>query len=187
MNAVPQKKPNKDEITCKKCVTCKIVRTPRVYHCSICDCCISVHDHHCPWVGNCIGQRNHKSFVIYNWVTEALSVYTAALDIHFAVNANIFFKIDDEFFTSFWLPIILIGLYGIIVALLLIGLSIYHSCLACKNQTTSEELKEKYDMWGGNPYSYGDFSLKNCLYFLHTQESLVFGQKSLEIHQAVER
>ena len=48
------KKPNKDEIVCKKCITCNIVKTPRVYHCSICDCCISVHDHHCPWVGSCI-------------------------------------------------------------------------------------------------------------------------------------
>jgi hypothetical protein len=48
------KKPNKDEIICKKCTTCNIVKTPRVYHCSICDCCISVHDHHCPWLGTCV-------------------------------------------------------------------------------------------------------------------------------------
>ena len=45
---------NKDEILCKKCPTCDIIKTPRVYHCSICDCCIGVHDHHCPWVGTCI-------------------------------------------------------------------------------------------------------------------------------------
>ena len=63
------KKTNKEEINCKKCPTCKIVKTPRVYHCSICDCCISVHDHHCPWVGTCIGQRNHRSFLMYGIVT----------------------------------------------------------------------------------------------------------------------
>lgn len=186
VHALPNKNKNKEEIICKKCPTCKIVRTPRVYHCSVCDCCISVHDHHCPWVGNCIGQRNHKLFVFYNWVTEILSVYTLALNIHFGANANIFFSMKDEYFSTFWIPLILMGLYGVVVAVLLLGLSIYHTSLALTNQTTSEELKEKYELWGGNPYNYGDYSYKNCLYFWHTQDSLVFNSKSIELHQAIE-
>ena len=44
-----------NEIECKICETCNILKTPRVFHCNICNCCISVHDHHCPWVGSCIG------------------------------------------------------------------------------------------------------------------------------------
>lgn len=60
------------------------------------------------------------------------------------------------------------ALYGLIVASLLLGLSIYHTGLALKNRTTSEELREKYDAWGGNPYSYGDNSFKNWMYFWHT-------------------
>ena len=78
-------------VTLRYCTTCNIYRPPRSSHCKICDNCVDRFDHHCPWVGNCIGQRNHKSFFMYNWVTEALALYTVALNIHFAVNANIFF------------------------------------------------------------------------------------------------
>lgn len=45
------------------CHSCKILRPPRSFHCAICDCCIEIHDHHCPWLGTCIGHRNFKSFM----------------------------------------------------------------------------------------------------------------------------
>lgn len=46
------------------CFTCKIIRPKRAKHCKHCDHCVSVFDHHCPWVGVCIGQGNYPFFIL---------------------------------------------------------------------------------------------------------------------------
>uniref|UniRef100_A0A0M3HYQ7 Palmitoyltransferase n=2 Tax=Ascaris TaxID=6251 RepID=A0A0M3HYQ7_ASCLU len=47
------------------CATCLIKKPPRSKHCSVCDRCIKRFDHHCPWIANCVGEKNHLAFVIY--------------------------------------------------------------------------------------------------------------------------
>lgn len=46
------------------CPVCKVVRPPRAGHCRICGVCVLRLDHHCVWINSCVGQANHRSFLL---------------------------------------------------------------------------------------------------------------------------
>lgn len=47
------------------CPECEVIRTERSRHCNICNRCVERFDHHCPWINNCVGARNHGIFYFY--------------------------------------------------------------------------------------------------------------------------
>lgn len=49
-------------------------KPPRTSHCHACGCVLRM-DHHCVWINQCVGVRNHRAFllfVLYSWLIAAL-------------------------------------------------------------------------------------------------------------------
>lgn len=49
----------------RHCAVCRIDQPVRTKHCRDCGRCVATHDHHCPWLGICIGEKNKKRFYLY--------------------------------------------------------------------------------------------------------------------------
>lgn len=47
------------------CSLCCVSQPPRTYHCKDCGRCVSMRDHHCVWLDNCIGERNAGAFLAF--------------------------------------------------------------------------------------------------------------------------
>ncbi|XP_003970199.1 palmitoyltransferase ZDHHC9 isoform X3 [Takifugu rubripes] len=152
---------NNQIVKLKYCYTCKIFRPPRASHCSICDNCVDRFDHHCPWVGNCVGKRNYRYFYLFTMSLSLLTIYIFTFDIVHVVMRSV----DNGFLNT------LKETPGTVLELLVcfftlwsvVGLTGFHTYLISLNQTTNEDIKGS---WSGknrvqNPYSHKNI-IKNC-------------------------
>jgi len=68
------------------CRICDIDQAPHTKHCNICNKCVYKFDHHCPYLGTCVGGKNYYSFFILVFCLTSLLVvqlaYTGLLIVH---------------------------------------------------------------------------------------------------------
>ncbi len=69
------------------CHFCELVRERGTEHCEDCGVCIEGMDHHCPWVGKCIGRDNLTAFYVFlgctfgNMIVCFIATSVAALPV----------------------------------------------------------------------------------------------------------
>lgn len=141
-------------IKVKYCHTCMLYRPPRCSHCSICNNCVDRFDHHCPWVGQCIGKRNYIFFFLFVSSTTLLCLYVFSFCW---VNIRIIMVTSHcnlwKAFVKSPVSAILI-FYTFISAWFVGGLTTFHLYLISTNQTTYENFRYRYD-GKMNPYNIG--------------------------------
>ncbi|XP_073150320.1 probable protein S-acyltransferase 4 [Henckelia pumila] len=141
---------NGHTVKVKFCDTCLLYRPPRASHCSICNNCVQRFDHHCPWVGQCIGIRNYRFFYMFISTSTILCIYV------FVVSWINIVRPKRNIFTSMSRDILSVVLivYCFIAVWFVGGLSVFHFYLISTNQTTYENFRYRYDK-KENPYNKG--------------------------------
>mmetsp|Transcript_6792 Transcript_6792/g.21043 ORF Transcript_6792/g.21043 Transcript_6792/m.21043 type:complete len:363 (+) Transcript_6792:179-1267(+) len=138
-----------DRRHCKWCATYK---PDRCHHCRVCRVCILKMDHHCPWIYNCVGFRNHKYFFLF--------IFYVAIDCHiitWTMLDSVKNSVDNNtpFMTMF---LLLFGeTLAAFVGILVSAFWGFHVWLMLKSMTTIEFCeksmpKKEEDSGGGSRY-----------------------------------
>ncbi|KAI3772714.1 hypothetical protein L6452_03907 [Arctium lappa] len=144
---------NGHSVKVKYCDTCMLYRPPRASHCSVCNNCVRRFDHHCPWLGQCIGLRNYRFFYMFISTSTILCIYV------FGFSWAIIAQQEDRILKTMSKDILsdFLIVYCFIAVWFVGGLTIFHIYLICSNQTTYENFRYRY----GKENSYHKGIIKN--------------------------
>ena len=159
------------------CYSCSLFRPPRTSHCAICDNCVERFDHHCVWLGTCVGKRNYKYFY---FLIEFLNI-GALFQICYCTYVLVFeiksLKNKENISYVYVILISIIILYDLLFIIFFIGkLFLLHTYLVIKNITFYEHAKGKLNIYpkGVNPYNkYPFFNSENILFKLITKSLII--------------
>ncbi|KAL4660324.1 putative palmitoyltransferase ZDHHC12 isoform X1 [Arapaima gigas] len=159
----------------RRCGYCLLLQPMRAKHCQSCGRCIRRYDHHCPWMQNCVGERNHRYFLLF--LAVQLMVLVWALQVAWsgfspALTWDVWLRQNGFLFAAFCV----VGVFSVVV-LLLLGSHLY---LVSMNTTTWEFMSRhrisylKHCGADENPFDRG--TLRNLWTFFCTRRNVAWEQ-----------
>ncbi|KAI5138343.1 palmitoyltransferase ZDHHC12 isoform X4 [Manis pentadactyla] len=141
-------------IPLRRCGYCLLLQPLRARHCRECRRCVRRYDHHCPWMENCVGERNHPLFVAYlavQLVVLLWGLYLAWSGLRFFQPWGLWLRSSGLLFATF----LLLSILSLVAGLLLAS----HLYLVASNTTTWEFLSSHRIAYlrqrPGNPFDRG--------------------------------
>lgn len=64
------------------CHICNKPKPPGAHHCRTCQDCILEMDHHCPFIGNCVGAANQRPFILFLLFAVLSNIYVLMMSVH---------------------------------------------------------------------------------------------------------
>ena len=127
------------------CYSCSLFRPPRTSHCAVCDNCVERFDHHCIWLGTCIGKRNYKFFYFLVLFLNLNALFQSIYGIYLIVYSSTHSNNKDKYDIFVIIFMSFVILFDVCFVVFFIGKLLYvHTKLVFKNLTFYEFFKEKW-------------------------------------------
>ena len=157
------------------CYSCSLYRPPRTSHCSVCDNCVERFDHHCIWLGTCIGKRNYKFF--YFLITSLFinGIIQIIYGLYYIISESKKFENKEKGSLLIIIGFSCLVFYNILFIVFFLGkLVIIHTFLLFKNLTFYEHVKEKLSIYPTNPFKkFSLYTFKRLIFNSQIKSSLI--------------
>ena len=127
------------------CYSCSLFRPPRTSHCSLCDNCVERFDHHCLWLGTCIGKRNYRYFYFLISSLSAAAIFRLCYSLYYVINQSKKLKNKEEYNKLILWGLAALAFFDVLFIACFMGkLFILHTWLVFNSKTFYEDIKKKF-------------------------------------------